>query len=312
MIIVLILILSLGISGISQTKESSRQETAIAETRVSLTPPSGFAVAPEVSGYSQESSSSSIIVTEFPASFSETKSAFNNPSGLLKRGMTLLNKLEVNLNEQKGELLKVKQIKSGVEYLKLILIFGDEKESVMIIGTFPKVLENELSEKMKASLLTANWHKEKKVSPIAGLTFTFAEKGELKLAKRIVNALIFTKSGIFPSRALDDPMFIIAPTLSNVDIDDKEEFAKARVSQTATITNIEIEKLSQIGLDDLNGYEIIATGKDVESGQPMVIYQTILFEDLGYYLMQGLISEKQSQTYLPAFKDMARSFKRKK
>jgi hypothetical protein len=267
---------------------------------------------PQFPGYWQESVGSSIIVTEFPAPFSEATAGFSNPSELSKRGMSLLNKQGVIVNEQKGELLKVKQSALGTEYLKWLLIFGDEKESVMIAATFPQELETELSEKMKASVLTAKWYKEKKVSPREGLNFTFDEKGEMRLAKRIANSLLFTKSGTFPSKAVDDPLFIIGQALSKIDVDDKEEFAKSRISQTATVTDIEIENLSRVVLDNLNGYEIIAKGRDVESGQPMVIYQTILFDDQGYYIMQGLVSEKQRQTYLPVFRDMAGSFKRQK
>jgi hypothetical protein len=226
--------------------------------------------------------------------------------------MTLLNRQPASANEQKGELLKVTQNALGTEYVKWLLVLGDEKEAVMIVATFPKALETELSEKMKASLLTARWHREKIVSPTEGLRFTVDEKGDMKLAKRITNTLLYTRSGIFPSKAVDNPLFIVGEALSRIEVDDKEAFAKARISDTATINNIEIETSSKIVLDNLNGYEIVAKGKDVESGQPMVIYLTILFESQGYFLMQGIVSEKQRSIYLAVFKEMARTYKRKK
>jgi hypothetical protein len=309
---VILLLLSLGISGSGQNKDSPKQDATIAGTRISLRTPDGFTPSTQFSGYWQESMGSSIIVTEFPAPFSEILSGFSNPSELSKRGMSLLSRRGVEVNEQKGELLKVQQNASGIEYLKWLLIFGDEKESVMVVAAFPKELETELSEKMKASVLTAKWYKGTKVSPTEGLNFSFNEQGELKLAKRIANSLLYTKSGIFPSKAVDDPLFIIGQALSKIEIGDKEEFAKSRISQTATITDIEIEKSTRVVLDNLSGYEIIAKGKDVESGELMMIYQMILFEDQGYYIMQGLVSEKQRHNYLPAFKGMAVSFKRKK
>lgn len=43
--------------------------------------------------------------------------------------------------------------------------------------------------------------------------------------------------------------------LSKVDGDDKEQVAKSRLSQTATVSDIEIEQLSQVTVDNLNGYD---------------------------------------------------------
>lgn len=309
---ILLVMFSLATIGASQTGESPRQERAIPGTRVSLVPPAGFISAAQFSGFWQESLGSSIIVTEFPGPFSEVSSGFLNTSDLAKRGMALLNKLDVKVNNETGLLLHLRQNASGTEYLKWLLIFGDEKESVMIAATFPKELEGDLSEKMKASVLTAKWDRERKVAPTEGLNFTFSEKGEIRLAKRIANSLLYTKSGVFPIKAVDDPLFIIGQALSKVDVADKEQFAKSRLSQTATVGNIEIGQVSQVTVDNLSGYEIFAKGSDTESGNSMVVYQMVLYEDQSYYIMQGLVSTKLAQTYLPVFKEMARSFRRKK
>jgi hypothetical protein len=70
--------------------------------------------------------------------------------------------------------------------------------------------------------------------------------------------------------------------------------------------------VSQVTVDNLSGYEIFAKGSDTESGNSLVVYQMVLYEDQSYYIMQGLVSTKLAQTYLPVFKEMARSFRRKK
>lgn len=311
-ILAILLVLSWAISGTSQTGESPRQESRIPGTRVSLVPPSGFTPASQFSGFVQESTGSSIAVTELPGPFSEVSSGFHNPSELAKRGMILLSKHEVNVDSQSSVLLHVKQNAPGTEYRKWIVILGDAKESLFIVATFPLQVEVDISEKMKASVLSAKWDRGRSVALTEGLNFTFTEKGEIRLAKRIANSLLYTKSGVFPSTALDDPLFIISQALSQLDLDDKEQFAKSRLSQTATVSDIEIEQLSQVTVDSLNGYEILAKGNDRESGNSMLIYQMVLFENQSYYIMQGLVSSKQRPTYLPVFKEMARSFRRKR
>src|SRR4030095_12137165 len=112
---------------------------------------------------------------------------------------------------------------------------------------------------------------------------------ELKLAKRITNSLAFTKSGIFPSKVIDDPLFIVAPSISKIEVDNLEEFSTSHIFQTSSVTDIQIEQSNKVNIDNLPGYEIVAKGKDIKSGESMVIYQTMLFEGQGFYVLQGLI-----------------------
>lgn len=308
---VLLLLNLLAFTGFSHAQKPQAQGASIVGTKVSLKPPDGFTPSPQFPGYSHESLGSSIMVTELPAPFAEASAGFSNPSQLMKRGMTLLSKQEVKVNGRGGLLVQVKQNAFGTEYLKWLLLLGDEKETIMIVAMFPKELNDELSEKLKASVLTATWDRKKEISPTEGLNFTVNEKGDLKLAKRIANSLTFTKSGILPSKDVDDPLFIVAPSLSKMEIGNPEEFAKTRVLQTATIKDIEIEHLNKVTIDTLNGSEIVAKGEDKETGQPMVLYQVILFEEQGYFLMQGLISNRNRQPYVEVFREMARTFKRK-
>jgi hypothetical protein len=226
--------------------------------------------------------------------------------------MSLLNNEDVKVSEQTGVLFKVSQNVSGKDFLKWIVIFGDEKESVVVVAAFPKEQESQLSEKMRASVLTSSWDRTKTVSLTEGLNFSVSEMGDLKLAKRFANSLLFTKGAVFPSKEPDDPIFIIAQPVAKSEARDLEQFAKARVFETASVSGVEIEQSTKVIVDKLNGYEIVAKANDVESGEPMVIYQVILFEPQGYYIMQGLISTKQRQSFLPLFKQMALSFKRKK
>src|SRR5688572_23683795 len=273
-----LLLVVLPLAGGSAVFALPSQET-IPGTRVSLVPPDTFTAASQFPGFWREAVGASIIVTEFPASFVEVVAGFGDPSALEKRGMFLVRKQEVNVNRQTGLLLRIKQVASGIPYLKWLLIFGNEKESVMIAASFPEVLEKELSEQMKASILTAKWNDKIQVSLTEGLNFTVAAKGELKPARRVANNLLFSRQGIFPSKVVDDPIFLVGQSLSQVEINDQEHFAKTRVLQTDTITDIALEESRPVTVDKLTGYEVVADGKDKASGESVVIYQVILYED---------------------------------
>jgi hypothetical protein len=295
----------------SNAQVSPKQNEAfVGGTRIKLTPPADFTPASQFSGYQLESRGSSIMITEIPGPFAETSAGFSNPSELKKRNMSVLNKQEVKLDGQTGLLLKVEQKAYETDFLKWLLVLGDEKETVIITATFPNMYEAELSEKLKASILTTTWDRKKSIIPTEGLSFTIEEKGELKLSKRVSNMLMFTKDGIFPSKDVNDPLFIIGQSISKTAIPDNEEYAKARVLQISQVKDIKIEQSDKITVDNLNGYEIVANGKDTKSGQPMLIYQVILFEEQNYFLVQGLAGNENRQANLEVFKQMARTFKR--
>jgi hypothetical protein len=132
----------------------------------------------------------------------------------------------------------------------------------------------------------------------------------MKLTTEISKALLYTKDGVMPIKSPSDPIFIAARSLSEVTVIDPKKYAIDRLYKTAQITVDKITKEQAVKIDNLDGYETIATGKDVATGAPIVIYQAMLFNNRSYILMQGMVGEKEGNDYLPTFESMARSFKR--
>jgi len=225
--------------------------------------------------------------------------------------MVLLNKQLVKVSGWEGMLAQVKHDISGTAYLKWVLVLGDETESVVISATFPKERERQLSRKLRASVLTSMWDRKNSIPLTEGLNFSITEKGELRITKRISNGLLFSKCGVFPSKDIDDPILVVAPSFRRTDIGDPEEFAQARVFKTAQVTDIEIESTNKVTIDTLEGYEIVAAAKDKDSGRPMTVFQVILFEEQGYFLIGGLVSSKNREPSLKVFREMANTFRRK-
>ncbi|MDL1873596.1 hypothetical protein FBQ85_00265 [Cytophagia bacterium CHB2] len=282
----------------------------MAGTRVSLTPPAEFTLSAQFPGYQQESTGASIMVTEIPGPFAEVSAGFSVPAELAKKGMTLQTKEEITVDGRTALLLQIWQVAAGKEFLKWILAFGNANETVMVMATFPKQHESDRSEKLRTSLLTVTWDSEKSVSPTEGLSFTLSEKGEMKLAKRMANMLIYTKGGIMPTEGEDVPLFIIGQSISKVNVEDPESLAKLSLLQNDSVADIEIEQPVKVLIDSLSGYEIIAKGMSAKSKQPTVIYQMMLFEDQNYYIMLGMVGSEKREAYLQVFREMAGSFRR--
>jgi hypothetical protein len=307
----LLLVIPIVITAFPQDKQTPGNAISVAGTKISLKPPAGFTPASQFPGFELEDHGSSIMVTEIPGPFKEVSAGVTNPSSLKKQGISILSSQQVKVDGQTGVLVHVSQRAYDTDYLKWLLVFGDEKETVMIAATFPKQFGTKLSEVMKTSIFTATWDKGKIVSPTEGLTFAVSEKGELKIAKRFSNMLLYTQSGSIPKKSIDDPLFIVGQSVSKIETDDIESFAKSHILQTDSVTGVEIELSNKMSIDNLNGYEIVAKAKDSKSGEPMFIYQTMLFDAQGYYLMLGMVSDRQRQAYLTVFREMAGTFKRK-
>ena len=304
-------LLLLAVPCVSQTRTVQPKPITVTGTRATLVPPPGFTPSVRFPGFSQESTNASIMVSEISGPFSETSSGLSDPAALLKRGMVLLGNQKVNVAGYAGVLAQVSQTMGGTEYLKWLFAIGDEQDTLFVVAVFPKASELKLSEKLKASILSVRWDKKKPIELTEGLNFSIAPSGDLKLARRMSNALAFTKNGVFPSKDIDDPFFLVAQSLARTVLADPEGFARARVLQTSEVTDVEIETTQKITIDALNGYEIVATAKDKASNKPMAIYQVILFEEPGYFIMGGLVSERNRESFLKVFEAMAKTFKRK-
>ncbi len=291
-------LLTLLLCGLLQRGSLAQPPPAVIPgTRVRLVPPQGFTPAEDFPGYGQESQGASIVVTELPGPYSELATAFANPAELEKRGMKLLQQEPVVVNGQQGLLLHVQQQAGSIEFLKWILLLGTEQASVLITATLPKDLEATLAQPLKTSLLTTQWDSSREIALTEGLNFTLGSSGELQPAKRLLNAILYTKGGVFPPAAIADPIFVAAPALGQTAIADPEAFARSRVLATESVSAIQIQSLQKIKIDDLNGYEIIAQGKDRDAGAPVTVYQAILFESNTYYLMQGIVGMAEREQY---------------
>ncbi|BAU65411.1 hypothetical protein STA3757_27960 [Stanieria sp. NIES-3757] len=296
---------------ISPDSLAQEKSPMIAGTKISLIPPQGFVPGILFPGYQQEETNSSIVVTEIPAPISELTPGLTNSEELAKKGMVLLQQEQVTVDRKDAILLKVQQSAYGIDFNKWILLLGNQNESALVTATFPQELASNYSESLKNSLLTVQWHQTQTAVATDGLKFTLEETGDLKLAQRLGNSLIYTKNGVFPVKSINDPLFVVAPSVAP-QYQELEDFAHQRLFKTDNLTEIEIETGNKIVINNLDGYEIIAVGKDIRFKNPVAIYQVILSDQNAYYyLMQGQVDTRYNSQYLPIFKKLARCFQRK-
>src|SRR5215510_15421935 len=192
-------------------------------TKVRLVPPTDLKPSERFPGFWDEETSSSIVITEMPAPYSEIANGFTKEA-LAAKGMNLLSKKEISLNGRPGILLHVGQEARSIAFLKWMVITGNEKETVLVTATFPEEMKAKLSSAMEQSALSVQWDAEAKVDPLAGLNFSFNDDPSLRFARRISNGVMLTKDGALSGKPNNDPFFIIGPSVSKVEISDIGRF----------------------------------------------------------------------------------------
>jgi hypothetical protein len=278
---------------------------------IKLIKPNGFDAADGFDGFQQPSTTSSVMVVKIPGSFDRVTSGFTAEQ-LKAKGMTLQSKENIKIDGEKGLLISVTQTAYGIEFMKWMLVFGNDKDTKIVTATFPNNSDAKLSANLKSIVMSAKLDTTAPSATGADSGFTIVASDKLKLTTTVNKVQLYTKDGVIPAKSPADPLFVVAPSFSRVTIADKQQFAVRRLYQTAHTKIGSVTATNPITIDGLNGYEISATGEDSDSGTPLAIYQVMLFDDKSYFLMQGLVGSQLRGEYLPAFQRMSYSFKRQR
>lgn len=286
-------------------------QTPIKGTRVMLTAPSGFVVADRFPGFMSEETGSSLMVSELPAPFAEVTKGFN-ASGFKKQGMTLLTKEEMSFEAHKGFLISASQSANGIDFLKWMAAFGDEKTTYMVTASFPKDAAADLSDILKAAVSGARVGAGS-ADPFDAMTFRVTPMNDMKIARVLGNGILLSKGGVFPAKGIETPILVAGASASKrLSIPGKKAFSEARLQKTSTLKDVRPRTTEPIAIDELEGFESVADAIDIATGKAAIVYQVILFDADGYYAIQGIASEQEGRTQLPTFKQIARTFRKSK
>jgi hypothetical protein len=282
--------------------------TRVTGTLVDLDPPPGFTRMERYPGFENRAKEASIMVSELPGSTAEVRKGMTREN-LAGRGMILLTTQTVVAGGKSALLLQVSQRAAGREFLKWMLVTGDTKKSVMIVGSFPKA-SPALSAPIKRALLSAKWSPSGPSSNFDGLTFRVDPAPKLKLGGRVGNLLVFSESGKIEPSNTTEAMLIVGSSYAEASVTDVEAFAKERASKTTRIGPLKIIEGRSVTTDGLPGYEIVANTYDLKSSQDIRMYQLVLADKTTYYLAQGFVTPQRAAAVLPQFRLVTGSFRR--
>jgi hypothetical protein len=280
------------------------------EVGLAIPKPNGFEKAASFYGFQQASSSSSVLLSKVPAPFSEISKSINK-NRFAKEQLSLISQQPIKISNKNGLLLKVEQSVFSQKVQKWIVVFGDDKNTYWITAAFFQEDAPKLSELLKKVVLAVTISSSKPSA--TSLPFTIKAVDGLTIAQSLSGfgkAVGFTKDGQIPQASPQDPIFIVAPSLGNVLVVDRQKFADRRLYQYRGTKINSIKYRKEISIDNLSGWEMEATAQDQKTKTPLQLYQIMLFpQQGGYVLMTGFVGAKQADVYLPKFKAIAQTYK---
>jgi len=293
-----------------QVSPVGAQPIRVTGTSVALAPPAGFVPSSRFPGFERADLQSSVMVTEIPGPVADVSRGMT-ADGLATRGMTLISSTRELVDGRQALLLKVSQAASGMTVHKWMIVSGDARKTVMIVGTFPKDYEPQIGDAMKDSLLTARWAVA--AAPpdhFEGLSFRVSPTTSLKIAGRMSNMLMLTESGRMGPQGPSAALFVVGTSLAPVDLSDLKGFATSRASQTKQLKGLRVSEQGATAIGNEAAYELVAEGTDISTGRLVTLYQVVLPDPQGYVLMQGMVASTRAAAMVPEFRKAAQTFRR--
>lgn len=275
-------------------------------THCSMVPPKGFEKAETFSGFQQPLTGSSIMITELPTNYMVIVNSFT-ADALAKAGLILISNDTISFNGKTAYTFFIKQKANGVTFNKQVFIFGTEQQTVMVNGMYP---ENETSvgEIILSSMKSVIYNETTADNGKEAVKFALDPTGTSMIYSGYVSgALMYSQDGKMPTQSPDEAVFTVGSSFSSVTIEDTKTYTESRIKSLPYGENTVIKTITPVTIYNINGYEIVAEGKDKEEKQQLIYFVMLYPDNDTYYIMLGMTNAKY-ENYLSDFRKLAQTF----
>jgi len=292
------------------TSQKTSNHIQIEGTNIFVIPPNSFEASSNFKGFQNPvDETAMIMIMEIPGPFSEVIKGFTSEN-LSEKGMELKTISEINVADYNGRLIELDQAANGLIFSKYVLIYGDEKSSMLINGIFLQDSIN-IGKRIKKSILSTFVDTEILSNPRDALDYSLDENaGSLEFKAVMGNGMLFNRDLKTPEQNSDKATLITDKSFAQVQIENEKLFCISRIKKYPDDYSVKTSKgINEIEIDGLKGYELFATNNDNNAEE---MYQVILFDKNGsYYLFVGTYLVG-SENAISDIKDIIRTFRRKK
>jgi hypothetical protein len=283
--------------------KNTKNHVVVKGTKVRMIPPKGFTDGTKFNGFKNSNTEASLIVVYSPVSLKESLNGITKEE-LEKQGMKNVMFKDIKVNSMPGLYITGKQLVYGIEFDKIIVFFGNDKESVAL-SAYHDIRNVDEGKELLKSINSVYMDEKELVDPFANLDYYFT-KPTLKFVKQVKTSVVYNVDGVLPPKSKDITNLLASKSNVANEFPDKAKFAKERLTKhLITVDTVLIH--TQLKVNNLDAEEIVAVGKINGSNIPAQFYQLIIFDEKGYYIIMGTTNQDFEKN-ISAFRNMGHSF----
>ncbi len=282
---------------------------SIPGTRISVEVPHGYKVATKFPGLIHEAKASTLILNEIPKPVDEVRQTLEKHA-IEARRMTFDRREKLEISGREAILVYATQKVADRMVRERLAVFGDDRSSVMVVASVPIEFDLREGPKLEAAIRSLVWNRKGKVDPYAGLPFRLAEIDGLQVIKRQPLLVVIARQAYRHAVPPEEPLLIVGASEDRIQLDDPKAFAHARIARMQKVEDVTILSEGPRKFGGMDGYEILALGRDRETQVKLTIYQVIAQDESHYFSMRGTVGYNDRERYLSKFMLAADRFQR--
>lgn len=284
-------------------------------SRVALDLDARFAPSDRFSGFTDAQSGASFVIVEMPPqAYNELKHIGDSPEALATRGLTDARRKDLAGRAGEYVYLTAKQSADGADIAKHILIFRQNRATVMITANIPqKALDDGVFAAGQVERILAGATVMDQVARQEAL-FRLRYLGPFKDSFGLAGtSKAYTPSGRTPAvgenLAIAEPILIVSPSLDNRPVPDPKSAAHHAFTSFGGLTGKTISSEKEITIGGLKGYQIVGEANEQTSGAKLAVHFVLLAGDPnGYYALFATCPAGDAAKFMPEIDRVIASF----
>lgn len=273
---------------------------------VFLIPPDGFMLTKGIKGFMHTDESTSMIMfMELPGPFQKVSGGFNEEM-MASKGLKLYHRETLTITGKDALLLRFDQDAGGMLFNKVVLAYGDPKNSVLLTGMCQE--DPEMIQAIEKSLRSIVISSENTIEPRQALDYSIDETGTgFQFISVVGTAMLFNRDGLTPTQSADKANIIINKSFLEIPVSERKDFCIEMLEKFPKAYELKNKAaIEKININGLEGYQLVAE----QPGEPeKKLYQAILFDkDYDFYFFWGRYEETEGMDSLKEIRELLGTF----
>ncbi|MGO4572529.1 hypothetical protein [Microvirga sp. 2TAF3] len=276
-------------------------------SRVGIVPLEDMVPAKRFTGFENPQKAAAITITEMPAQAYEQLVAGMTKGALKQQGMDVTSREKLKIDGRTG-LLIGGAMTGPVKGRKWVLALKGADMTALLIAQVQGGEDGYSEAQMRAALKSVALRGPVSLDEqVSALPFRIRDKAGFRPIRVLSGSSVLLTDGEKDTiKGVEQPILILAVSLAPPpqSAERREQFAQAALNSNQILKEIAVERSESFRLQGQEWHEIVARATDAVSGQPVVVMQTIRFDNDRYVRMVGLARVAERQTYLPRFRSV--------